>query len=491
MSNPTQLPLQKQSKEEILAIMRAAKTDDIGWREGKVFSLVFHAGEEASAVIKEAYTMFMSENGLNPGAFPSLKKFESEVVSISANLLGGDDAVVGNMTSGGTESILMAVYTAREWARAHFPADHPKCVAPEIVAPLSVHPAFEKAAHYFGLQVVHVPLAADYRADVAQMRAAVTPATVLMVGSAPAYPHGLIDPIRPLAQIAAEAGILFHVDACVGGFLLPFVRRLGYEIPDFDFAVPGVTSISADLHKYAYAAKGASVILYRNKELRRHQLFAYMDWPGGIYASPTMSGTRPGGAIAAAWAILNFMGEEGYLEIAQRVMATSQRLQAGIAELKDIYVIGRPQATIFALASDTLNIFEVGDEMQARGWHLDRQQFPNSLHVTLNQAHIDKGEQFLHDLAQALALVKKPSLRNWAERLLVKLAAWLAKVLPASWMSWLTEKAAEAMGGEGGVPERSAAMYGIMGSLPNRGDLQAVVLDLVEGFTAVENEKRP
>ena len=486
MSNPISLPARKRAKEDVLATMRTARQDDIGWQEGKVFSLVYHAGEEASALLKEAYTMFMSENGLNPTAFPSLKKFESEVVSISANLLGGDDAVAGNMTSGGTESILMAVYTAREWARANFPADHPKCTRPEIVAPLSVHPAFEKAAHYFGITVVHVPLGGDFRADVGGMRAAVTNATIMMVGSAPAYPHGLVDPIGEMAAVAQEAGILFHVDACVGGFILPFVRRLGYEVPDFDFRVPGVTSISADLHKYAYAAKGASVILYRNKELRRHQLYAYMDWPGGIYASPTMSGTRPGGAIAAAWAILNFMGEEGYLEIAQKVMETAVTLQNGIAEIDGVAVVGRPQATIFALISDQLNIYDVGDEMQAQGWHLDRQQFPATLHVTLNQAHIGKAQAFLDDLRAAVETVKRPSAQRWLERLVVRFSGWLAKVLPARWLSWLTGKAAGSMTGGGGLPERSAAMYGMLGSLPNRDDLEEVVLDLVEGFTEVE-----
>ncbi|MEM7334986.1 MAG: aspartate aminotransferase family protein [Chloroflexota bacterium] len=477
------LPSTPIPKEQLFQQMETARAEDAHWREGKVFSLVFHAGEEVSQVAKEAYTMFMSENGLNPTVFPSLKRFESDVISMSINLLGGGVLAAGNMTSGGTESILMAVYTAREWAKTNFPETDPKHHSPEIVAPISVHPAFEKAGHYFGIKIVHAPLASNYCADVEKMRGAISPATILMVGSAPAYPHGAIDPISDLAQIAQENGILFHVDACVGGFILPFIKKVGYEIPDFDLSVPGVTSISADLHKYAYAAKGASVILYRDKALRRHQLFAYMNWPGGIYASPSMGGTRPGGAIASAWAVLNFMGESGYMAIADKVMQARNRLFAGIAELPDLQILGDPKATIFAIASKTIDIFEVGDELQALGWHLDRQQFPSSLHVTLMQQHIDQTKQFLQDIERAVAKVKRPSPAKWLNQLVLRMAQWLTAVLPEAWVSWLTKIAAGSMAGGDGLPERSAAMYGMLGSLPNRGDLREVVLDMVEGFT--------
>ena len=239
------------------------------------------------------------------------------------------------MTTGGTESILMAMLTAREWGRAN----KPKIKQPEVVLPSTAHPAFDKAAHYFGLKLVRVPVGGDLRADVDAMRRAVTVDTVLVVGSAPSYPHGVVDPIAEIAKLAQERKILCHVDACVGGMMLPFVRKLGYPVPDWDFRVPGVTSISVDLHKYGYAAKGASVILYRDKALRRHQLFASTDWPGGIYASPTMTGTRPGGAIAAAWAVLNFLGEDGYLRIADTVMRTTVRLRDGINALDGLRIV--------------------------------------------------------------------------------------------------------------------------------------------------------
>ncbi|MGC9336215.1 MAG: pyridoxal phosphate-dependent decarboxylase family protein, partial [Anaerolineae bacterium] len=290
------MPHTRQSAAAVLSRMQQLRDQDARWQEGKTWSLVYDAGEELTEFLKQAYTLFFSENGLNPMAFPSLRRFEAEAVSMTASLLGGSERTAGNMTSGGTESILMAVKTARDWARSHDPAND----APEMVLPASAHPAFDKAAHYFCVRAVHVPVGTDFRADVEAITRAITPRTILLVGSAPSYPHGVVDPIADLAGVAREHGLLCHVDACVGGFLLPFVRRLGYPVPDFDLGVPGVTSISVDLHKYGYAAKGASVILYDSRELRRHQFFVHTGWPGGIYPSPTMAGTRPAGPIAAA-----------------------------------------------------------------------------------------------------------------------------------------------------------------------------------------------
>lgn len=302
MSKTPRLTSQGLSHEDVLSRMREMRAEDARWQEGRTWSLVYNAGEDIRRLVAEAYTEFMSENGLSPLAFPSLRRFESEVLAIGAELFHGDTAA-GTLTSGGTESILMAVKTARDLARAER-----GITEPEMVLPASVHPAFQKAAHYFGVKAVNVPLGPDFRADVEAMRAAVGPRTVLVVGSAPAYPQGVVDPIRELAAMAQEKGVLFHVDACLGGFLLPFAKKLGHAIPDFDFAVPGVTSLSADLHKYGYAAKGASLVLYRTPELRRHQFFTYADWSGGIYASPSMAGTRPGapsprpGPSSSTWA---------------------------------------------------------------------------------------------------------------------------------------------------------------------------------------------
>ena len=474
------LPTYGQPKADVLDTMKAARDKDVRWREGRVFSLVFNAGDEVSDVLKEAYTLFFSENGLNPTAFPSLKKFETEVVAMVASLLGGDEHVVGNMTTGGTESLLLAVLTAREYARA----TKPHITAPDMVLPASAHPAFEKAAHYFGVKSIRVRLRPDFRADVTAMEKAITPNTILMVGSAPSYPQGVVDPIRELAQVALRRNVLFHTDACVGGMLLPFVRKLGYPVPDFDFSIPGVTSISADLHKYGYAAKGASVLLHRNSELRRHQFFAYIDWSGGIYVSPSMTGTRPGGPIAAAWALLNYLGEDGYLKLTDQVMKTVIKLRNGINAVDGLKILGTPEMSVMSIGSNSLDIYEVGDELTARGWHLDRQQFPPTLHLTVSPYHANVADAFLHDLAEAAARARKPTLRKVSNRVMVKTANLAAKTLPEKWVSRLTSKTSSIVGASGdGLPQRSAAMYGLIGTLPNRGDLREMVLDLLDQLT--------
>ncbi len=307
-----QLPRHGQSHDQVLAALSAFRARDADWKSGRTFSLVYYGGEELLCLLRDAFWMYFSENALNPQAFPSLRRFETEVLAMVADLLGHPEAA-GTMTSGGTESILMAVKTARDWARVH----RPQATEPEMLLPATAHPAFHKAAHYFGVRAVLVPPGADFRTDAAAARALLNDQTILVVGSAPSYPQGVIDPITDLAALAQEHGILCHVDACLGGMLLPFLRKLGEPLPPFDFAIPGVTSMSCDLHKYGYAAKGASVILYRDRALRQFQFVAYSDWSGGLYGSPSAAGTRPGGPIAAAWAVLHYLGEEGYLRMAK------------------------------------------------------------------------------------------------------------------------------------------------------------------------------
>jgi sphinganine-1-phosphate aldolase len=477
------LPPEGNPAASVLAEMAELRQHDAKWQEGRTWSLVFHAGDEITDLLKEAYTMFFSENGLNPMAFPSLRRFETEVVAMTADLLGGDEGTVGNMTSGGTESILMAVKTARDWARA----ENPDNKAPEMILPASAHPAFEKAADYFGVRPVCIPVGADLRAHVAAASAAVSPQTILMVGSAPSYPHGVVDPIAELARIAQERGILFHVDACVGGFMLPFVRELGYPVPDFDFSVPGVTSLSVDLHKYAYAAKGSSIVLYRDPALRRFQFCVHTDWSGGIYASPTMTGTRPGGAIAAAWAIMKHLGRAGYLAIADTVMQTTTKLRDGIDAIDGVQVLGEPAMSILAIGSERLNVYEIGDELTSRGWHLDRQQHPPSLHLTVTHAHTGVADQFLGDLAEAVSQAKKLNRNRLANSLQVGLVRTAVKLLPRSLVSDLSGRASALAGAKGGrLPSRSAAMYGMMASLPSQGDLDEIVLDLLDQLTRQE-----
>ena len=477
--NQLHLPQNGSPKEDILNTMRAARDHDARWQQGRVFGLVYHVSQEIDDLLKDAFTLFFSENGLNPTAFPSLRKFETEVVAMTAALLGGDAGVCGNITTGGTESLLMAVKTARNWARVH----KPEIRQPEIVLPLSAHPAFDKAGDYFDVRVIHTPLRADLRADVDAMRAAITPNTILLAGSAPAYPHGVVDPIRKLAALAQEHDLLFHTDSCVGGFMLPFVRKLGYSVPDFDFNVPGVTSMSADLHKFGYAAKPASVVLYRTPELRRHQMFVSIDWPGGIYPSPTMTGSKAGGPVAAAWALMNFLGEEGYLHIADEVMQTTKFFQAGINAIPGLKVLSDPEMSVFAIGSEGLDLYELADELELRGWHLDRQHFPISLHMTVNYMHTGVAEEFLITLIECAEIVRRPSLRKSVNRSVLNVANAAARVLPETWMTKLMDKASTLLGGSGsGLPSRMAPMYGLIGSLPNRGDLKELVLDLLDGI---------
>ena len=437
------LPTTGKPRDELLADMRGLQVDDANWRAGRMWSLVYFAGDDVADVLKDAYTTFIYGNGLSPMAFPSLRKLEAEVIAITADLLGGSEAV-GNMTTGGTESIIMAVKTARDSARA----DRPGLGQPEMVLPITAHPAFEKASHYLGVRPVHIPVTEDFRADVGAARAAVTDKTVLIVGSAPCYPYGVVDPMPELAALAQERGIGCHADACVGGFFLPFMRRLGYEAPPFDFSVPGVTSISADLHKYGYSTRGTSTIMYRDKEIRRHQFFTYADWPGGLYGSPTMPGSRAGGAIAAAWAVLHYLGEEGYLRLARTVMDTARALMDGINDISGLRVLGEPDMSIFSFTSDSVDIYAVADAMDARGWHLDRQQMPPKVHLVVTPAHQEVVGEFLADL----------------------------------------EAATQSVATTGPAPGGTAAMYGMLGTLPDRGAVQKVILDFMDRVTQLEEE---
>lgn len=431
------LPENGRQPSEVLSALDEMRANDARWRDGRTFSLVYYGGDELLTLLHDAFFKFFSENALNPMAFPSLRRMETEVLSMVADLLHGPDAV-GSMTTGGTESILMAVKTAREFA-----ANTRGISQPEMILPDSVHPAFHKAAHYFNVKPVVVPVGADYRADVAAMRAAITPNTILLVGSAPSYPQGVVDPIPEIAALAEEHGLLCHVDACLGGMLLPFFVKLGQPLPAFDFAVPGVTSMSCDLHKYGYAAKGASTVLYRSRALRRHQFVVYTDWSGGLYGSPSMTGTRAGGPIGAAWAVLNYLGESGYLRMARQTLDTVQALVAGVRAIPSLTVLGEPDMSVFSFATtDAADIYRVGDEMDARGWHLDRQQRPPSLHMMITAAHTGLAPQILADLAAA------------------------------------TEVARAA----GPATSGAAAMYGMMGSLPDRTMVREFVLDFMDGL---------
>jgi len=395
------LPEKGLAPDELFARMRERKREDADWRGGRTWSLIYPAGDDIDEVLREANLLYLYENALNPFRFPSLKDMEAEVVSMTASILGGGDASGGTMTSGGTESILMAVKTARERARDERGVDRPQLLAPE-----SAHPAFAKAAHYLGLEHVRIPLGVDLRADLGAAESLMTERTALVVGSAPNYPHGVIDPIEELAALAVSRGVSFHTDACVGGFLLPFLQRLGHEVPAFDLSVPGVTTISADVHKYGYATKGASVLLHADSSTLRHQIFHYDQWPGGLYGSPAMAGARAAAPVAAAWAVMNYLGFEGYTERTRSLLDTANRLRSGIEAVEGLTIWGNPAATVMSFGSRDFDIMAVGDLMDEHGWHLDRQNGPDALHMMISPEHSRIVEEFLTDLDAAAGKVR-------------------------------------------------------------------------------------
>ncbi len=343
-------------KRDVLAELAERRARDTDWRGGRVFSLVYHAGEAHEQLLRDAHAQYASANLLNPMAFPSLKQLESEIVGIAGKLMHHAGAV-GTVTSGGTESILCAVAAYR---------DRAKKWRPQLVVPTTIHPAFDKAAHYFGVTLVKVPVGADLRADVAAMGKAITRRCIGLVASAPQYPHGVIDPIEELGALALKHRVPLHVDACVGGFILPWLEQLGRAIPRWDFRVPGVTSISADLHKYGYAGKGASVLLWRSLDRLRDQIFVATDFPGGIYASPTMIGTRPGGPIAAAWAALHGLGDEGYLALARVAIGAADKLREGIAAIPGLALMGDATATIVSYRASVESSGSAGARSDAK-----------------------------------------------------------------------------------------------------------------------------
>jgi glutamate/tyrosine decarboxylase-like PLP-dependent enzyme len=376
--------------------------DDVDWRRGRTAVYVFNAGEDVLRVAREAYGLYQSENALGPAAFPSLARMEKDVVSVGLGLLNAPDGACGDMTSGGSESIFLAVKTCRDQARAR----GVDAAGGEILAPQSVHPAFEKAAHYLGLRVVRVPVGENYRADVGAMADAVTDRTLMLVGSAPCFPYGVVDPIDALGDLAAERDLWLHVDACVGGYFAPFARMNGIELPAFDFSVPAVRSISADLHKYGYASKGASTVFHRSEAQRAFQVFSFDDWPAGGMTTPTAAGTRPGGAVACAWAVLHYLGVEGYRAKARVVTDTREKLMREIRAMDGLRTFGEPQLGLFTYGSDELDPFAIWALLAKRGWFTGLVTQPRGIHLMLSPAHAEVADDYLEDLRAAVLEVR-------------------------------------------------------------------------------------
>ena len=400
------LPENGRAPADILAdIQTLTHREEARWKEGFVSGAVFYGDDDHIQFLNQAANLAAASNALHAHVWPSASKFEAEVVAMTADMLGAahtPDDICGTLTSGGTESILMAMKTYRDWAR-----DTKGITQPEVIAPVTAHAAFDKAAHYFGLKLVHIPVDDNFRADWIAAKNAINKNTIAIVGSAPTFPHGMIDPISEMSALAQEAGIGFHVDACVGGFVLPWAEKLGYHLPPFDFRLPGVTSMSADTHKYGLAAKGSSVVLYRTPELRRYQYFVVTDWPGGMYFSPSMAGSRPGAAAAATWAALVSIGQSGYLERTRRILETAQFIRQEIETMPNLRVLGDP-LFIIAFTSDNFDIYRVMDRLGQKGWSLNGLHKPSCIHIMVTNLHTQPGvkERLIADLREAVAFVQ-------------------------------------------------------------------------------------
>jgi len=407
----SQLPAEGRDRTEVVALMEKLRAIEAKkWKDGYVSGAVYHGDEEFIDFLTTIYAINSQSNPLHADVWPSASKFEAEIVAMTANMLGAasvtsgdpEQQICGAVSSGGTESILLAMKTYRDWAR-----ETKGIQAPEMIAPSTAHAAFDKAAEYFGITMHRIPVGPDFRADVAAVRAAMNENTIVIVGSAPPFPHGILDPIDELSELARAKGVGFHTDACLGGFLLPWAEKLGYPVPPFDFRLPGVTSISADTHKYGYAAKGTSVVLYRGIALRRFQYFSVTDWPGGLYFSPTFSGSRPGALSAVCWAAMVSLGEKGYTQAARRILETTAWLKKEIRSIAELQVIGDPLFMV-AMRSDVLDVYKLMEFMTGRRWGLNGLHLPPSVHLCVTQRHTQPGvkERFMSDLREAVAFVK-------------------------------------------------------------------------------------
>jgi len=407
----TQIPATGRARADILRDMQAMRArEDETWKDGFVSGAVYHGDESHIEFLNQVYALNSQSNPLHADVWPSATKFEAEIVAMTAHMLGGDGAsttlseqgVHGTLSSGGTESIMLAMKTYRDWAR-----ETKGITQPEMIVPITAHAAFDKASQYFNIKTVHIPIDANFRADVSAAKKAINKNTVVIVGSAPSFPHGAIDPIEELSELARERGIGFHTDACLGGFVLPWAEKLGYPVPKFDFRLPGVTSMSADTHKYGYAAKGTSVVLYRGFELLHHQYYTASDWPGGLYFSPTFAGSRPGALSAACWAALTSIGEQGYLDATKRILETAAKVKEGIRQIPELRVLGDPLFVV-AFASDSIDVYKALDFMSHKKWSLNGLHKPTCVHLCVTLRHTQPGvaERFVEDLREAVEHVR-------------------------------------------------------------------------------------
>ena len=400
----TQIPAVGRDHADILRDMEAMRElEESHWKDGFISGAVYHGDQKHIDFLNQVYAINSQSNPLHADVWPSANKFESEIVAMTGNMLGGEGQdVCGTLSSGGTESIMLAMKTYRDWAR-----EKKGITKPEMIVPVTAHAAFDKASQYFNIKTIHIPVDENFRADVNAAKKAITANTIVIVGSAPTFPHGAIDPIAELSELARQHNIGFHTDACLGGFVLPWAEKLGYPVPPFDFRLPGVTSISADTHKYGYAAKGTSVVLYRGQELRHFQYYTSTEWPGGLYFSPTFAGSRPGALSAACWAAMTAIGAEGYMSATKKILETAATIKKGVNEIPELHVLGDPLFVV-SFASETVNVYKVLDYMSHKKWSLNGLHKPTCIHLCVTLRHTQPGvaERFLADLREAVEHVK-------------------------------------------------------------------------------------
>ncbi|OAL51168.1 sphingosine-1-phosphate lyase-like protein [Pyrenochaeta sp. DS3sAY3a] len=447
----TSLPSQGWSEEEVRNKLNAlAGMEHTRWEDGRVSGAVYHGGDELIRLQTEAFGKFTVANPIHPDVFPGVRKMEAEVVAMVLSLFSAPEGAVGVTTSGGTESILMACLSARNKAYKERGVTEPEMILPE-----TAHTAFRKAAEYFKIKVHLVACKApSYKVHLPSVSRLVNPNTVLLVGSAPNFPHGIIDDISGLSKLAHKKKVPLHVDCCLGSFIIPLLAKAGFDSESFDFRLKGVTSISCDTHKYGFAPKGNSTVLYRSDDYRKYQYFISPDWSGGVYASPSIAGSRPGALIAGCWASLVKQGENGYIDACHKIVGGMKKIETAIrekAELSsDLKVIGRPLVSVVSFLSNTLDIYDIADGMSERGWHLNALQNPPAIHVAVTLPIVAVVDKLIDDLVEVTEEVREKERR----------------------------RIAEGKGAKGAVKGDAAALYGVAGSLPNK----SVVVDLAKGF---------
>ena len=456
------IPTTGRTREEILEHLKSYKKQDINWQSGRAYGYIYDPGKEILEFAKEVFCLFLCENALDFTAYPSLLKIENDLVSMIRKHVHGDDQVVGNFTSGGTESIFLAVKAARDYYRQ----EKPEIKEPEMILPSSAHAAFHKAAHYLGIKTVTVSVDPDtFKADLKQTRGSISENTIFMVGSAPTYTQGVVDPISELSEMAHENDIWFHTDACMGGFLLPYFRRLGEPVADFDFSLPGVCSVSVDLHKYAYSPKGASLVFHRSPKLRSFQIFSFTKWLGYTLVNSTVQSTKSGGPLAAAWAVLNYVGDEGYLEFARKKLEAVKKIKQAISQIPELYLMVEPEMTLISFGSKAVNAFHIIDEMNLKGWYiqpsLSFDGVPANIHLTITLSNVIHTDQFIDDLKESVEKATHLPSGVLLERLKSIMDKQGAALLdnPGSLIELAGIK-------EGQMPKRMAALNEVLDAMP-------------------------